>query len=122
MKRIKVNDEEIDKIYFHMGEAQKMVGVDGSRIRFWLDYFKMEVGYRTNNNHRMFTRTDISILNHIKFLSDTGEYTLLGIYKRVRRRIEARNIVASRKPVQPPESRAQLQSPSTDVFVVSRGL
>lgn len=91
MKRNSDTDD-IEKVYFQMGEVEKLLGVEASAIRYWLDFFKMEIYYRGQNNYRYLTKMDVEILTKIKELSDTKEYTLVGIGKRIERLLHNRNI------------------------------
>jgi DNA-binding transcriptional MerR regulator len=103
--------DDIEKVYFQMGEVENLLGVEASAIRYWLDYFKMDTDHRGPNNYRLLTHGDVEILIKIKELSDTKEYTLVGIGKRIERLLHNRNIsIGSRTnktPAPAPESPRQ---------------
>lgn len=67
------NRDEVEKVYWSIGEVARKYTVAASLIRFWLDFFKIEVKKNRKGN-RQFTKEDV--------LTIEGLYTLLKIQGR----------------------------------------
>lgn len=77
---IKMMDEEnLDKLYYPIGEVASILNVNASLIRFWEKEFPGYIHPRKNRNgKRMFSQKDIAILKEIHFLIKEQRYTLEG--------------------------------------------
>jgi DNA-binding transcriptional MerR regulator len=71
--------ENLDKLYYSIGEVADMLHVNTSLIRFWEKEFGSLIKPRKNRNgKRMFTSSDISNLKQIYYLTKEKGYTLSG--------------------------------------------
>jgi len=73
-----VEDKEIEKLYFTIGEVSELTGHAGSAIRFWCDELELKV-YRNNKNERSFDVRMKDKIVRIAQLVDTGYYSMKGI-------------------------------------------
>ncbi len=65
-------------------EVTRFLKVSENRIRHWEKSFSQVLSnHRNQYNHRMFTDTDVKILERIKFLQDSKLYTREGIIARL---------------------------------------
>jgi DNA-binding transcriptional MerR regulator len=73
------NTENLDKLYYSIGEVADMLKVNTSLIRFWEKEFGTLIKPRKNRNgKRMFTASDISNLKQIYYLTKEKGFTLAG--------------------------------------------
>lgn len=70
--------EEIEKIYYSMGETAEMFGVNQSLLRYWEKEFDLIKPYKNKKGDRYFTKKDIEIIRTIYYLTKTKGYTLQG--------------------------------------------
>lgn len=79
----------VEKLYWRVGALVKEIEelyrgknftVAASSIRYWMEYFEIEV-HRTRKNERMFQEKDKALILRIAELRFTGLYTLYGILK-----------------------------------------
>ena len=67
-----------------LSEVARYLKLSENRIRHWeKSYGKILSNNRNQYNHRVFTDSDIKILEKIKLLQDSGLYTKQGILKRI---------------------------------------
>lgn len=88
--RIRVMNDEIEKVYFHMGEVSLILGVSQSCIRFWLDQFDLDKTihrsrrrFHLGGQGREFTPKDINTLFEIKRLLQKELYTIPGAKRKL---------------------------------------
>lgn len=75
---MKVEDQEIKKLYYGIGEVAQKLNVNPSLIRFWEKEFK-EIRLKKNERgKRYFTEPDILLLQKIHRLVKEEGYTLQG--------------------------------------------
>lgn len=75
-----------NRLYFNIKEVIDIIGVPASTIRFWEKEFD-ELQLRKNTKgDRHFTREDILLLRHIKFLLKEEGYTIDGAKQKLRKR------------------------------------
>ncbi len=71
--------EEIpDKLYFKIGEASEIVGVDPHVLRYWESEFKVIKPLRAGSRQRLYRRGDIENLLRIRELLYQQGYTIAG--------------------------------------------
>jgi DNA-binding transcriptional MerR regulator len=74
-------EHKVEKVYWTMGEAKKIIGVTRSAIRYWMHEFDIRAK-RNKGSHRQLTAENIKILLKIKFMQDEG-YHLDGVKKNI---------------------------------------
>lgn len=72
------NREEVEKIYWSIGEVAAKYTVATSLIRFWLDFFKIEVKKNRKGN-RQFTSEDVAIIGGLYDLLKKQGRTMKGV-------------------------------------------
>lgn len=77
----KIDIQQLNKLYYSIGEVAKLLDVNTSLIRFWEKEFKLEVSKKNNKGNRLFSVKEINTLNHIYQLVKEEGYTLEGAKK-----------------------------------------
>ncbi len=67
-----------DKLYFKIGEASEIVGVEAHVLRYWEAEFKILKPLRAGSRQRLYRRGDIENLLKIRELLYTEGYTIAG--------------------------------------------
>jgi DNA-binding transcriptional MerR regulator len=67
-----------DKLYFKIGEASEIVGVEAHVLRYWEAEFKIIKPLRAGSRQRLYRRGDIENLLRIRELLYTEGYTVAG--------------------------------------------
>lgn len=76
-----IDDVEIpDKLFFRIGEASSIVGVENHVLRYWESEFKLRP-QRSPSGQRMYRRKDLSKLLQIKRLLHDQGFTIAGARK-----------------------------------------
>jgi len=70
-----------DKIYFKIGEASRIAGVQPHVLRFWETEFKRIKPKRTESGQRMYRRQDVELILVIKHLLYVKKFTIEGAKK-----------------------------------------
>jgi DNA-binding transcriptional MerR regulator len=70
-----------DKVYFRIGEASRLVGVDTHVLRYWEGEFPRVKPFRGKSKQRLYRRQDIETLLLIKTLLHDDGYTISGAKK-----------------------------------------
>ena len=70
--------EEIEKVYFSIGETAKMFNVNTSLLRYWEKEFDLIKPYKNKKGDRFFTKKDIETIRTIYYLTKVKGYTLQG--------------------------------------------
>lgn len=74
---------------YSLVEVARYLKISENRIRHWeKSYNQVLSSHRNQYNHRIFTESDVKILEKIKFLQDSGLYTKQGIISRVKSKIK----------------------------------
>jgi len=73
-----------DKIYFKIGEASRIAGVQPHVLRFWETEFKRIKPKRTSSGQRMYRKKDVELILTIKHLLYEKKYTIEGAKKALR--------------------------------------
>ncbi|MEZ4319750.1 MAG: MerR family transcriptional regulator [Myxococcota bacterium] len=69
-----------DKLFFRIGEAAGLVGVEAHVLRYWESEFKMRT-QRSSTGQRMYRRADISTFMKIRRLLHDDGFTIAGARK-----------------------------------------
>ncbi|MGB0933387.1 MAG: MerR family transcriptional regulator [Lishizhenia sp.] len=85
---MKVNEKELKKLYYSIGEVAKMFDVNSSLIRFWEKEFTIIKPKKNKKGNRLFTPKDISNFNKIYHLVKTEGHTLEGARKALKSKVE----------------------------------
>ena len=72
-----------DKTYYKIGEVSRLTDLKPSVIRFWESEFKELCPAKSRSGQRVFTRSDIELLKHIKFFLYTERLTIEGARSRL---------------------------------------
>jgi DNA-binding transcriptional MerR regulator len=72
-----------DKLYFKIGEASKLTGVEPYILRYWESEFKVIKPVRTKSNQRLYRRKDIELILEIKTMLYNELFTIAGAKKRL---------------------------------------
>lgn len=84
------NSQQIpDKVYFRIGEASRLVGVDTHVLRYWETEFPKIKPFRGKSKQRLYRRQDIETLLLIKSLLHDEGYTIAGARKLLASRTKA---------------------------------
>jgi DNA-binding transcriptional MerR regulator len=70
-----------DKLFFRMGEASQLVGVEAYVLRYWESEFKGLSPKKSSTGQRMFRRKDVELLLQIKHLLYDRKFTIEGARK-----------------------------------------
>jgi len=73
-----VSGEIPDKLYFKIGEASEIVGVEAHVLRYWEAEFKILKPLRAGSRQRLYRRGDIENLLRIRELLYSEGYTIAG--------------------------------------------
>ncbi len=76
-------EKQVEKLYYSIGEAAKMMEVPISTIRFWENEFDILKPMKNKKGNRMFTPADIKNLKIIHHLLKEEGMTLPGAKKRL---------------------------------------
>ena len=67
-----------DKKYFRIGEVGKIIGLEPHVIRYWETEFPQLQPRRIGSKQRLYTRSDIHLLETIRGLLQEKKYTIAG--------------------------------------------
>jgi len=86
-----------DKMYFRVGEASRLVGVEPYVLRFWETQFHALSPRKSGRGHRLYRRKDVELFLQIKHLLYTKRFTIEG----ARQALKGRAKPAARKAAEP---------------------
>jgi DNA-binding transcriptional MerR regulator len=72
-----------DKLYFKIGEASKLTGVEPYILRYWESEFKVIKPIRTKTKQRLYRRKDIELILEIKAMLYSDLFTIAGAKKKL---------------------------------------
>lgn len=78
-------DDEVEKLYFTIGEVSEMLNLSHSQIRFWEKEFSQLKPNKTAGGTRKFSHGDIDTLKLIRQLLKEQGYTLEGAKEKLKR-------------------------------------
>ena len=67
-----------DKLYFRIGEAASLLGVEPYVLRYWETEFPSLAPKKSGTGHRLYRRKDVELLLKIKHLLYDKRYTIEG--------------------------------------------
>jgi DNA-binding transcriptional MerR regulator len=73
-----------DRLYFRIGEAAEIVGVEPHVLRYWEEQFEALRPRKTRGAHRKFSRRDVETAVLIRRLLHEEGYTVPGARRRLR--------------------------------------
>ena len=78
-----------DGTTYTLSELVNYLKTSENRVRHWEgSYSQFLSKHRNQYNHRVFTDTDVRILERVKFLQDSGLYTKQGIVARLKSKVK----------------------------------
>ena len=83
-----LNEKEITKLYYSIGEVAEMFNVNTSLIRFWEKEFSAIRPKKNKKGNRLFTVKDIDNLKKIYHLVKVKGYTLEGAKQQLKSKDE----------------------------------
>ncbi|MFH1138040.1 MAG: MerR family transcriptional regulator [Pseudomonadota bacterium] len=78
-----------DKVYFKIGEAASIVGVEPHVLRFWESEFPQVRPTRAPSKQRLYTRRELETFLLIKKLLYDEQFTISGAKKKLRSKVAA---------------------------------
>ncbi len=72
-----------NKLYFKIGEASKLTGVEPYILRYWESEFKTIKPIRTKSKQRLYRRRDIELILEIKAMLYSDLFTIAGAKKKL---------------------------------------
>ena len=72
------------KVFYRVGEVSQLVGVESYVLRYWEKMFPQLNPEKDENGQRIYTRSDIDVILHIKNLLYEERYTIDGARKKLK--------------------------------------
>lgn len=72
-----------ERIFYKIGEAGKIVGVESYVLRYWETEFPFLKPRKTSSGQRTYTKDDVDLLIQIKRLLHEEKYTIEGVRKKL---------------------------------------
>lgn len=94
----RINEAELTKLYYSIGEVADMLDVNTSLIRFWEKEFTWIKPKKNNKGNRLFSPKEIAKLDRVYHLVKEKGYTLEGAKKALKEKEEEALTVASAPP------------------------
>ena len=73
-----------NKVFYRVGEVSQLVGVESYVLRYWEKMFPQLSPEKDENGQRIYTKSDIDVILHIKNLLYEERYTIDGARKRLK--------------------------------------
>ncbi len=89
----KLDNIELSKLYYSIGEVSIIFDVNASLIRFWEKEFNVIKPKKNKNGARLFTVKDIQNFNKIYELVKENGYTLEGAKKALKSKVKTLDVV-----------------------------
>jgi DNA-binding transcriptional MerR regulator len=80
--------EEMEKLYYSIGEVADMFEVNASLIRFWEKEFPQLQPRKNNRGNRVYSKKDLELFRKIHFLVKEKGFTLEGAKNALRKKVE----------------------------------
>lgn len=84
--------QQLNKLYYSIGEVSNMFEVNASLIRFWEKEFGFEIAKKTKKGNRLFTVKEIEKINKIYQLVKLEGFTIDGARKKLNQKEKSLNI------------------------------
>ena len=81
-----INEAELTKLYYSIGEVADMLQVNASLIRFWEKEFPALSPKKNKKGNRKFSPADVELLSRIYHLVKVEGHTLEGAKKALKRK------------------------------------
>lgn len=100
-----MNPEIADKLYFSIGEASRIAGVEPHVLRYWEAEFSCLRPRKDKTGRRNYRKKDLEIILHIKDLLYDQKYSIAGAKKKMKgreegdRRTKERDLISTLKRV-----------------------
>ena len=78
MEQVKLDLDDLTKVYYSIGEVADMFNVNASLIRFWEKEFDIIKPKKNKKGNRLFTKQDVQNFHVIYHLVKERGYTLQG--------------------------------------------
>ena len=92
-----------DKLFFKIGEAAEIVGVEQHVLRYWEDEFDALRPVKNRAGQRLFKKQDVELILEIKRLLYEEKYTIEGARQRLLELRQAGELADERQSVLDPE-------------------
>ncbi len=77
--RMKTNG--IEKLYYSIGEVSELLSVEAHVLRYWESEFKVLSPKKNRAGRRIYRKSDIKMIERIKYLLKEQKYTIEGARK-----------------------------------------
>ena len=84
MEQVKLDLDDLTKVYYSIGEVADMFNVNASLIRFWEKEFDIIKPKKNKKGNRLFTKEDVNNYQKIYFLVKERGYTLKGAREKLK--------------------------------------
>ena len=84
MEQVKLDLDDLTKVYYSIGEVADMFNVNASLIRFWEKEFDIIKPKKNKKGNRLFTKEDVNNYQKIYFLVKERGYTLKGAKEKLK--------------------------------------
>lgn len=71
-------EDEIEKLYYSIGEVSEIVGQEPHVLRYWEQEFDILNPQKNRAGRRVYTESDIETIERIRFLLKEEKYTIDG--------------------------------------------
>ena len=72
-----------DKLYFRIGEVAELTSLNPSVLRYWETEFEMLLPVKSRSGQRLYTKSDIALIQEIKMLLHSDRLTIAGAKKKI---------------------------------------
>jgi len=73
-----------DKLFYRVGEVSQIAGVESYVLRYWEKMFPQLSPEKDDSGQRVYTKSDIEVVKHIKNLLYEERYTIDGARRKLR--------------------------------------
>ena len=77
-------EEEVDKLYYSIGEVSRRLGIEQHVLRFWETEFKELTPRKRKGGKRLYKPADLKLVERIKQLLYEERYTIEGARKQLK--------------------------------------
>ncbi|MFB6099469.1 MAG: MerR family transcriptional regulator [Salinibacter sp.] len=78
-------EDEIEKLYYSIGEVSEIVGREAHVLRYWEQEFDVLNPRKNQAGRRVYTREDIETVERIRYLLKDEKYTIEGARQAIKR-------------------------------------
>jgi DNA-binding transcriptional MerR regulator len=78
-------EDEIEKLYYSIGEVSEMVGQEAHVLRYWEEEFDVLNPRKNRAGRRVYTQDDIETVERIRHLLKDEKYTIEGARQAIER-------------------------------------